>query len=611
MSSTIQKENPFESVKRDAIYFGESGKHLLGWIHSTKSQQYSNTGVVICAPLAVEYMNSYRSLRYVADYFALAGNPVLRFDYHGTGDSSGIEEDDNRVQEWLSNINLAINELKNRSGCKNIVLFGFRMGATLAALVAEKTPIDSLIIWAALSSGKKYIRQITLLQKTSAIQTIDDSSNILEAGGMGYWDQTVTDLKSIDLSEIIPQVKHVLIIPQEEQLSDTKLQKIWSSKGVNVTQLNLLGSASMLVDAHKATVPVQAIKSIVQWVVKNSNHEMINSQLNESEDNKSINTEIKFKSCHDFTANSLPSKIHEKLIYFGEKKNYISILSETDKSKKNNLPTIIIANSGANHRVGPSRLYVLLARELSLLGFRVLRIDVPGIGDSIVSNQSIENIEYVNSSSEKISAVIKSLSPEPEDEFILMGLCSGAYFSFHAALDLHHMNIIESILINPLTFYWDEGMTENDSPTKEFSTWNWYKKALTNPSSWTKLLKGKIDFNSLFFAIKGRMLIKFSSQQRRKNADSELSLKDKHRLQLGVDLTTITKNNTHLQFILSRSDPGYDILMTNAGKVIKKLQKERKVQVQFVEKADHTFSKYKARYEVINLILKTLKDRYL
>ena len=611
MSPTIQKENPFESVTRDAVYFGEPEKKLLGWIHSTKSQQYTNTGVVICAPLAVEYMNSYRSLRYVADYFALAGNPAIRFDYHGTGDSSGIEEDNDRVKEWLASINFAINELKSKSGCKKIVLFGFRMGATLATLATQKTPVDSLILWAAPSSGKKYIREITLLQKTSAIQTTDDSNNLLEAGGMGYWEQTVTDIKSIDLGEIIPQAEHILIIPQEEQLADTKLQKKWNSKGINVTQMNLLGSASMLVDAHKTTVPVQTIKSIVQWVEKNINSEMMESQLNRSKNNKPTQTQMKFKSKRNLATNYPSSEIQEKIIYFGENNNCISILSKTDESNKSNLPTILIANSGANHRVGPSRLYVLLARELSLLGFRVVRIDVPGIGDSIVTNQSTENVEYINSSSEKISDVIKSLTPKENDKFILMGLCSGAYFSFHAALDLHQESIAESILINPLTFYWDEGMTENESPTKEFSTWNWYKKALANPRSWIKLFKGKIDFNSLFSAIKSRILIKYFSQLNRQTQNPELSLKDKHRLQLGIDLTTITKNNTHLQFILSRSDPGYDILMTNAGKVIKQLLKSNKIQIHFVENADHTFSKYKPRCQAISLIVKSLQDRYL
>lgn len=173
----------FDLVKRIPFYFGSKGKSLLGWLHTTNSTQHSNTGIIICPPIGIEYLNSYRSLRYVADYFALAGIPALRFDYHGTGDSSGIEEDDNRLKEWLFSINQAIEHMKKSTNCEKIGLFGFRMGATFASLIAESTAVEFLILWAALNNGKKYIREIKLIQMTGKIQTVNDDNTFLEAGG--------------------------------------------------------------------------------------------------------------------------------------------------------------------------------------------------------------------------------------------------------------------------------------------------------------------------------------------------------------------------------------------------------------------------------------------
>ncbi len=599
----------FDTVKRIPFYFGSKDKALLGWLHTTQDKQQSTTGVVICPPLAVEYMNSYRSLRYIADYFALAGIPALRFDYHGTGDASGIEEDDNRVEDWLWSINQAHKQLQTITGCSRSGLFGFRMGATLATLATQETPVDFLILWATLNSGRKYIREIKLIQATNKIQTQNDNNTLLEAGGMGYWPQTVEDISKINLTTLTPQAKRILIIPRDEQISDTELFDSWQKKGLKLTQENDLGSTLMLVDAHLTVVPHKTIQNIVRWVQDKNTTETITPPI---EDNLK-----KYLDRASFNHNQAGTKgfcqtdteVSESILYYGQDKTNVAILTETKKSKQSTLPTVIIANSGANHRVGPSRLYVIIARELSLMGFRCVRIDVPGIGDSIVSNKDTENIEYIDSPSDKLQEVIKTLKKDDNNEFVFMGLCSGAYFSFHAALQLTNSNITECILINPLTFYWEDGMTERNSPTKEFSVWNWYKEAFTTPESWIKLIKGNIDFKSLFTAIKNRLHIKLTSKLKVIKLANSNTSSNKHKHQLTKDLIKIANNNIYINFILARSDPGYDILMTNAGTAVKKLIKRKQLNISFIENADHTFSKYQPRQDVINTLLQHFKEK--
>lgn len=608
IQNNLESNYDFGAVKRIPFYFGTEDKPLLGWLHTTDSKQHSNTGVIICPPLAVEYMNSYRSMRYVADYFALAGIPAIRFDYHGTGDSSGLEEDENRLENWLWSINQGIEQLKTTTGCKNFGLFGFRIGATLAALVAEKTPVEFLVLWAALNSGKKYIREIKLIQMTSKVQ-FDDNS-LLEAGGMGYWEKTAIDISKINLLKITPQSNRTLIIPRDEQKNDTELYDTWS-KELKVEQQYHVGSTLMLVDAHQTIVPHETIQNIVQWVKEDLSKTLITNNFKSITNKIESFTDILYVSSFNSNHHKKDTLVKESIFYYGDNNQNIAILSETETSKTANLPTIIISNSGANHRVGPSRLYVLIARELSLMGFRCLRIDVPGIGDSVISDQRHENIEYITSSSNKISDLINKLNDNSyKDQYILMGLCSGAYFSFHAALELNNSNIIESILINPLTFYWEDGMTENTSSTQNFSIWNWYKQAIASKKSWIKLFKGKIDFKSLVMAIKDRIKIKFTSKFSNLKMNTVVKDIDRHREQLSSDLTKITNKNTRLQFILSRSDPGFDILMVNAGKTVRSLRKDDKLGILFIEDADHTFSKYRPRCTVINSLINHFKDRY-
>lgn len=597
--NTLPLNPDFDSLKRYPFYFGSPEKPLLGWLHTTNAKQHFDTGIIICPPLAVEYMNSYRSLRYVADYFALAGIPALRFDYHGTGDSSGIEEDDNRLKSWLWSIEQAQQQLQTLTNCNKSGLFGFRIGATLAALSTQTQPSEFLVCWAALNNGKKYIREIKLIQKTGNIQSHTDDT-LLQAGGMGYWEQTAKDISEINLAKITPKAKNILVIPRDEQITDSELFDSWSKKGINVSQENYTGSTLMLVDSHLTKVPHETILNIIQWVEQKISPVKVNNNIATLISRAAKETIVQHTQVLSTGTRGNTFPTLESIHYFGENKHRFGILTETETSRKSALPTIIIANSGANHRVGPSRLYVLLARELSLQGFKCLRIDVPGIGDSIISDEHLENDEYIDSSNHEIYDAIKSLDDDYKNKaYILMGLCSGAYFSFQAALNLQQLNITECILINPLTFYWDNDSSEQNSPTKDFRVWSWYKEALTSRESWLKLIRGKIEFGFLFAAIKNRLISKLKLSAANKS--------DTHRLRLAGDLKTITDNNTHIHFLLSRSDPGYDILMSNAAKTVKKLKKLKRIDFQFVENADHTFSKYKPRRDAINNIIQYLK----
>ena len=500
------KDEEFSSVRRSPLYFGSEEKRLLGWLHRTDSLQQSDTCVVLCPPLSVEYVSTYRSIRYVADYFALAGMPAFRFDYHGTGDSSGLNDEGNRLDDWLWSIEQAYYQAKQLTGCSKVGFFGLRMGGTLAALMSEKLDLDFLVIWAALERGQRFIRETRAIQMTGISQTDGETAKHIEAGGMVYWPQTVEAIRQINLADIAPKAQRTLIVPRDDLQSNTTLKLAWENHGAFVEQAEYPGSSSMLLVALESIVPHDSIAKIVQWVTggvkeatPSKSHFIANGGL-ESSALIRMNSEVSVK---------------ESILRFGPDSSLFSILTEPFQPSGTELPIIIIANSGANHRVGPSRLYVTLARELACLGFRSLRIDIPGLGDSIIHDREKENYDYIANSSEIIQYALEAFGPGyKENKFIITGLCSGAYFSFHAALDLDDVNIVESILINPLTFYWHEGMEFDDSPTKNFGYWNWYKKAIKDPKSWKKLIQGGANYRALFDTIKNRMKIVISAKMK-------------------------------------------------------------------------------------------------
>jgi len=73
---------------------------LFGWLHMPEENSRTDLGVVICKPFGYEAICAHGSIRAFADACASAGATVLRFDYTGTGDSSGTDTDADAITQW-------------------------------------------------------------------------------------------------------------------------------------------------------------------------------------------------------------------------------------------------------------------------------------------------------------------------------------------------------------------------------------------------------------------------------------------------------------------------------------------------------------------------------
>jgi alpha/beta superfamily hydrolase len=141
------------------FYFGDSRRPLFG-IHHAPHATARRTGVVICHPFGQEYLRAHRSLRELAGRLADAGFHVLRFDYHGGGDSAG-EPGEARVEGWLEDTTVALEEVREAAGSSRVALVGLRLGATLATLAARRSGgVEALVMWDPVTDGAAYLREL-------------------------------------------------------------------------------------------------------------------------------------------------------------------------------------------------------------------------------------------------------------------------------------------------------------------------------------------------------------------------------------------------------------------------------------------------------------------
>lgn len=148
-------------------YFGDSEKPLYGVYHPANAPMVKAAGVVFCSPLGHEYIRSHNAINKLSNLLANSGYHVFRFDYHGTGDSSGDSEEAS-IDQWHADIGHAIGELKDISGVKKISLVGLRFGALLAATLPKLT-VDRLVLWDPVVSGAAYFEELKALHQTMLV----------------------------------------------------------------------------------------------------------------------------------------------------------------------------------------------------------------------------------------------------------------------------------------------------------------------------------------------------------------------------------------------------------------------------------------------------------
>jgi len=115
--------------------------------------------VLLAGPFATDRSHIYVSWVRWARYLARSGFSVMRFDYRGQGESSGLFEESS-FSEWLEDLQACAHWLKRDQGEFPLILCGLRLGGLLASNAFAQGLGDALLMWSAPLSGRVMLTEI-------------------------------------------------------------------------------------------------------------------------------------------------------------------------------------------------------------------------------------------------------------------------------------------------------------------------------------------------------------------------------------------------------------------------------------------------------------------
>jgi hypothetical protein len=148
------QSHPGISAVEEAGYFEVSDAHLYTVLHKVPDPI---ARVLLAGPLASERHTSYLPWARWARYLAARHIEVLRYDYRGIGESTGVFKD-TTFENWKEDIQLLVHWFNGRSPDLPLILHGLEVGGLLAGHAFESGVGDALLLWSPPANANQALR---------------------------------------------------------------------------------------------------------------------------------------------------------------------------------------------------------------------------------------------------------------------------------------------------------------------------------------------------------------------------------------------------------------------------------------------------------------------
>jgi pimeloyl-ACP methyl ester carboxylesterase len=477
------------SIPVRAFYLRGEGEPVYSLFHppAAGEPQAAAVGVLLCPLFGNEDLCSYRARREWALALAGEGHPTLRIDLPGTGDGPGGPHDPGRIAAWTVAVSDAAGWLSRQPGCTRVCGVGIGLGGMLAfAAAGDGAAIDDLVLWSVPARGRTFVRGLRALAQLEASRaTAGESGEALPDGALASAGfllsaESLAALSALDLSSLaLPgaERRRALLLDRDGLAVDQQLRATLESAGVQVTVAPGPGYGRMVTPPQQSQAPREVFATVSRWLAASTAAD-VRHRLEPVPDAGADASAKQESGTLELTVHG--ARVRETPITIArEEGRLVGVLAEPEGAPAQ--LCAVLLNSGALRHIGQNRMWVETARRWAARGVPTVRIDLAGIGDSDGDARPLEQDEglyvprYVVQTHEVLDALAARGLP---DRFVLAGLCSGAYWSLHAALEDERVRAV--FMINPRALFWHwtvGALRDARNVRKALRADTWYKLA--------------------------------------------------------------------------------------------------------------------------------------
>jgi alpha-beta hydrolase superfamily lysophospholipase len=485
---------PHTSPGPEALYLDTGDGQAFALFHPARGPQ-RRRAVLLCPPFGWDDMCSYRSRRDLAERLAGEGYAALRLDLPGSGDSPGGPRDPDRLAAWTDAVGDAARWLRETCDAELIVAFAIGLGGLIAYRAASHgAAIDELALWDVPARGRTLMRAMRAFSALEVAYIPDPDTPVpapdsrTEDGAIvvnGYLlsAATAAEISRLDVAELGFEgnaPSRALLLGREELKVDQRLREALERASVAVEIAAGVGYGAMMIEPQFSRPPVAVFELVSSWLAQGETHTAASPAHEPAPGAVAVRRQLELE-CDGGELRETPLWIQ------GPTGPLFAILAEPCGNRAPGAQLCaLLVNAGPQRRVGPSRMWVEVARRWAARGVPTLRIDLAGIGDSdgdaasLVRVAALYEHSFVDEARAALDALVARGLPE---RFLVMGLCAGAYWSTHLTLEDERVRTL--VMLNPRTMIWD-AWVYGTRRTREL------RRQILMASTWRKALRGEL-----------------------------------------------------------------------------------------------------------------------